>query len=235
MNTRTLRTETPSTNSQMPGYIAVGLSMAFLGLLFLLHFLEPEFDPSWRMISEYELGTYGWLMRLAFFCWGGCVLALSVGLRSSLRTRAGVIGFGWLLVIAIAQVGAGIFVTDAITDPAKSTTGNLHTICGVIVILTFPIAATLVARGLSSNPQWQGFRQPMNWLTFLVWLGLIAYFGSIIVSNLANATAGRVGPHVLQGWPNRAMVTIYSIWLISVAWHAARNVGASPMASIQKT
>ncbi len=234
MNQSTSLAGKQSTNTQVLGIIAIVLSMAFLCLLFLLHFLEPEFDPSWRMISEYELGAHGWLMRLAFFCWGGSVLALSVGLRASLRTRAGIIGFGWLLVIAIAQVGAGIFVTDAITDAAKSTTGNLHTICGVIVILTFPIAATLVARGLSSDPQWQGFRRPMNWLTFLVWLGLIAYFGSIIVSNLANPTAGRVGPHVLQGWPNRAMVTIYSIWLTSVAWHAARNVGTSPTVSNRK-
>ena len=45
--------------------VAVVLSAAFLALLALLHFLEPDFDPSWRMISEYELGRYGWLMRLA--------------------------------------------------------------------------------------------------------------------------------------------------------------------------
>jgi len=29
----------------------------FLALLPLLHILEPEIDPSWRMISEYELGA----------------------------------------------------------------------------------------------------------------------------------------------------------------------------------
>jgi len=28
------------------------------------------------MISEYAIGRYGWLMKLAFFCWGASVLAL---------------------------------------------------------------------------------------------------------------------------------------------------------------
>ena len=50
----------------------------FLIILFLLHFLKRELDPSWRMISEYEIGRFGWLMRLAFFCWGASVLALLI-------------------------------------------------------------------------------------------------------------------------------------------------------------
>ena len=31
----------------------------FLFLLATLHFIEPEFDPSKRLISEYELGRHG--------------------------------------------------------------------------------------------------------------------------------------------------------------------------------
>ena len=219
-------TATPGTwlnNSRLFGRIAAGLSVAFLGFLLLLHILEPEFDPSWRMISEYELGRYGWLMSLAFICWSGSVLALIVALRPSLQTNAGKTGFWWFLVIAIAQLGGGVFITDAITDTIKTTTGNLHTICGVIVILTFPIAATLVAGSLARNQEWKDANRGMRWLTLLVWLSVIAYFGSIIVSNLANPTAGRVGPHVLQGWPNRAMVTVYSVWLIYAAMRAGRS------------
>jgi len=50
--------------------VAVVLAAAFLAILVLLHFLESKFDPSWRMISDYEIGNYGWMMTLAFFCWG---------------------------------------------------------------------------------------------------------------------------------------------------------------------
>ncbi len=226
-----LNTAIPGTwlnNSRLFGRIAAGLSVAFLGFLLLLHILEPEFDPSWRMISEYELGRYGWLMSLAFICWSGSVLALIVALRPSLQTTAGKVGFWWFLAIAVAQLGGGVFITDAITDTIKTTTGNLHTLCGVIVILTFPIAATLVAGSLARNREWKDAHRGMRWLTLLVWLSVIAYFGSIIVSNLANPTAGRVGPHVLQGWPNRAMVIVYSIWLIYVAVRAAQGGSKRP-------
>ena len=38
----------------------------FLSLLVALHVFKPEVDPSWRMISDYELGRYGFVMVLAF-------------------------------------------------------------------------------------------------------------------------------------------------------------------------
>jgi Mn2+/Fe2+ NRAMP family transporter len=43
--------------------------------------LEPEFNPSWRMICEYELGNYGWMMRLAFFSLALSCLAIPVTVR----------------------------------------------------------------------------------------------------------------------------------------------------------
>lgn len=206
----------------IPARIALVLSVTFLVILFLLHFLEPEFDPSWRMISEYELGRFGWMMTLAFFCWGGSVLALRVALRPSLRTRGGMIGWWWLLLIAVAQFGAGIFITNAITDPTPRIANSLHALCGAIVIITFPIAATLAARALARNQAWAISRRWLLWVTLLVWFGLLAFFGSIIVSNLINPSAGRVGPNVLLGLPNRFMVVAYNIWLILVALRAAQ-------------
>jgi len=40
-------------------------------LLFLasLHVLSPEFDPSWRIVSEYALGNFGWVLSLMFVSW----------------------------------------------------------------------------------------------------------------------------------------------------------------------
>jgi hypothetical protein len=208
--------------SKLAARLAIVLSATFLTILFLLHFLEPEFDPSWRMISEYELGRYGWMMTLAFFCWGGCVLALLVALWPTLRTMGGRIGRWWLLVIGIALFGAGVFITNPITDPTPSTANSLHTLCGAIVILTFPIAASIVARSLTRNQEWASARRRLVWATFLVWFGLLAFFASIIISKIINPSAGRVGPDVLLGWPNRFMVVAYHLWLIVVALHTAQ-------------
>ena len=204
------------------GRSVIILVSAFLAILVLLHFLEPEFDPSWRMISEYEIGRYGWLMTVAFFCWGLGVLDLQMGLAPSLQTSWGKIGRWWLVVIAVAMMAAGIFTTNAITDNTPSMNNTLHTLCGAIVIMTFPVAASLVARSLLRNPTWAPARGWLLWGTVLCWLSLLVFFGSIIVSQMIHPGAGRVGPQVYLGWPNRLLVVVYSAWMIVVARYATR-------------
>jgi hypothetical protein len=202
--------------------MAVIFSATFLIILFLLHFLKPELDPSWRMISEYEIGRYGWMMSLAFVCWGSSVLSLLVALWHSLQTIGGKIARIWLLLIGIALFGAGIFVTNPITDATVSTTNTLHTLCGAFVILTFPIVSSLVVGSLARNEEWSPARRLLFWLEVLVWLSVLVFFGSIIVSNAINPSAGRVGPEVYLGWPNRFMVLIYNVWLITIAVNARK-------------
>jgi hypothetical protein len=221
----------PSTSRASPNSIQVFAPLAivgaaaFLGILLLLHFLEPEFDPTWRMISEYEIGHYGWLMTLAFFCWGSSVLGLVVALRSLLQTPAGNMGRWWFLLLGIVLFGAGIFTTNAITDPTPRLSNTLHTLCGALVILTFPIAATLVAGSLARNQTWRTVSRGLTWETRLVWLSLVLFFASIVVSRAINPNAGRVGPEVFLGLPNRLMVVMYNIWLMVVARRALRLTG----------
>jgi len=195
-------------------------SISFIALLTLLHFLKPELSPVWRMISEYEIGRFGWMMRLAFFCWGASVLTLSITIWNSLETTGGVIGRWWFVLIALAMVGAGIFKTDPITDITNSMENNLHSLCGAIVILTFPIAATLVKGSLLQNGAWVAAQGQLNFMTTLIWLGLVSFFASLIISRMIDPTAERVGPKVYIGWPNRFMVVTYAIWLIVVANNA---------------
>ena len=203
-------------------HASIGFAAGFLALLILLHFLKPEFDPSWRMISEYEIGRFGWMMRLAFFCWGVGVLALLIPLWSSLRSGAGTIGRGWLILIVIALWGAGIFKTNPITETVPNTVNTIHTLCGAIVILTFPVAATLLVTSLIQNSLWLQVLGPLVFGTLLVWLGLISFLASSIISRMIDPSAGRVGPKVYLGWPNRFLVVTYILWLFLVAGYAAR-------------
>ncbi len=207
--------------------ITVGLSAAFLVILVLLHFLEPEFDPSRQLISEYETGSFGWMMRLAFFCWGGSILALFVALWPSLRTIGGIIGRVGMVLIAVALFGAGIFVTNAITDTTPSTRNTLHGLSGAIVIFLFPIVASLIAGSLARNPDWVAARRRLLWGTILVWLGFLAFMGPNFISYGANP----FGPGLALGWPNRFMVVAYNLWLIIVAqsmtqWSKQRDLEA---------
>ncbi len=202
------------------GYLTILFAALFLVLLILLHFLKPEFDPLWRMISEYEIGRFGWMMRLAFFSWGASVLTATIVLWPALGTTGGIIGRWWFLLITLALVGAGIFKTNPITDRTPNPVNTLHTLCGAIVILSFPIAATLVANSLLHNGAWTSARGSLIAAIVLVWVGMVSYFASIIISTSIDPSAGRGGPKVYQGWPNRFMVLTYIAWLLIVAANA---------------
>ena len=71
--------------------LAIGLCVAFLAILSVLHVLEPEFNPP-HLISEYQLGRFGWLMSLAFFCLGAASLALFAAARQEIDARRGRLG-----------------------------------------------------------------------------------------------------------------------------------------------
>jgi hypothetical protein len=171
----------------------------FLLLLTLLHFLNRELDPAWRMISEYEM------------------LAATMAIWPSVQTSGGVIGRWWLLVIVIFLFGAGIFKTDPITEQTNSLVNKVHSLCGTVVILTFPIAATLTANSLMRNPSWLPVRGLLVLAVVLVWVGMIAYFGTIIRARSKNAKAGEDGTRIYMGWPNRFNVLTYLIWIFIVA------------------
>jgi hypothetical protein len=67
--------------------LAAGAAVATILLLASLHVLSPEFDPSWRMVSEYAFGRYGWVLSLMFVCWG--ISAWALAIWPAVKTKAG--------------------------------------------------------------------------------------------------------------------------------------------------
>src|SRR5262245_28867990 len=169
---------------------ALAAALGFLVLLASLHFLEPEFDPSTRMISEYELGRHGWVMSLAFFALGGSVLATLLSTSSGSTSRRSVVGRACFLAIGVALIGGGIFYPY---QPA-TVASYLHGLCGVIVIVAFPIAATLYGSGLAHRPPWKPSQRALRWATMLVWLGLLSFVASTIVFGLSSLPVDRSNP-----------------------------------------
>jgi len=72
--------------------LSIASAVLFALLLGSLHLLEPEFNPPWRFISEYELGSFGWMMRLAFLALATSLGSAAVAIFSQVRTVAGYIG-----------------------------------------------------------------------------------------------------------------------------------------------
>jgi hypothetical protein len=189
--------------------IAVG---GFALLLVLLHFLKPENDPSWRMISEYEIGRWGWLMRLAFFCWSVSYFALAVALWHQVLFVDEVL----LFVIAVGALGAAVFAPDPITTPQGSRTraNELHALSGVLVIFGLPITATIIDWNVGGNPLVASIQPYLPWMSVVVWLGFGVFAGAMV---FFGAKKIPLGPQAKIGWPNRFMVFTYVAWLILIA------------------
>jgi hypothetical protein len=60
-------------------FVAAALSLV---LLASLHFIEPEFNPSWRMVSEYANGHYGWVQQIVFLSLALSCVAMFTAIRS---------------------------------------------------------------------------------------------------------------------------------------------------------
>src|SRR5215213_558078 len=142
----------------------------FLVLLAALHLIKPELDPSWRMISEYEIGRYGWVMVLAFLSLAFSCISLFVALRSQVRTVGGKIGLALLLVSALGMTIGAIFTSDPVpaSQDELTTHGNLHGLAALLGIPSFPIAAALISWSLARNQAWSPARRPLLWTVGLV-------------------------------------------------------------------
>lgn len=193
---------------------------AFVVLLAALHFIKPEIDPSWRFISEYAIGDYGWMMVLAFFSLALSYATLFIAIRSQIPTLVGRIGLALLLVSAAGLIIAAIFTTDPITTSPQAITaeGKLHNLGGMLGI-AMPCAAAIISWSLSHNPAWSLARRSLLFAAGLAWIGFLFSFLSLGV--MLSQSGGRFGPEVLVGWPNRLEVLTYSVWLMVVAWRAA--------------
>jgi hypothetical protein len=193
--------------SVFAGY-ALGATAVAVGLVVSLHFLEPQFDPSWRMPSEYALGRYGILMRLAFIAGSTAV----IGVAAALTSVASPANIG-LYIVALGPLGAAFVDTDPVTTPRASFSrrGNIHSALGSLFILGFPIAATIVGISAASD----GSVGPLLAVASVApWAGLIWF----LATTLRHAPAdGRGSPDVPIGWPIRATMLVYFGWVALAA------------------
>jgi hypothetical membrane protein len=199
--------------------LAIAASIAVILLLASLHILSPEFDPSWRMVSEYANGKYSWLLSLMFINWAVSSWALAFALWSQVRTRTGKIGLVFLIAAGVGEAMASVF---DINHP-------LHGIAALIGIGSLPIAAMLVSVSLGRTAGWSTTKKLLLWTANLTWISVLliaAAFALLIVTyaqaggDLTAGTAPAVLPPgviALVGWANRFLIVVYCVWGITVA------------------
>ena len=201
--------------------LSLGAVVTFLVLLVMLHIIEPEFDPSWRFMSEYALGNYGWVMMIGFFALALSCAALFAAIRSQISTLGGKIGLGFLLAVAVALVAAGLFPQDPVTAKPDELTpqGNLHALAAMVGTPGFAVAAVLISLSLIRHPAWVSARRSLLWTANFYWIALAAMF---VYLGVVMSQAGGFGPGVYVGWFNRLVVLAQYAWLMVAAWHATQ-------------
>ncbi|HEU0202629.1 MAG TPA: hypothetical protein VFR86_19630, partial [Burkholderiaceae bacterium] len=63
---QTLAESAPVEWSTGAATIAIAAAAISAFCLIALHIVSPEFEVSWRMVSEYANGKYGWLLTAVF-------------------------------------------------------------------------------------------------------------------------------------------------------------------------
>jgi hypothetical membrane protein len=112
--------------------------------LFILHFVSPEYKPSWRMISEYALGKHKWLITSFFLLWGLSSLLLSALLWNVVTTTWATIGVVLLVISGFGEIMGGLF----------DVKHKWHGAAFLLGVPSLPIAALLICYNLISFENW---------------------------------------------------------------------------------
>jgi hypothetical protein len=205
--------------------LAISAAAATLLLLAGLHVLSPEFAPSWRMVSEYALGRYSWVLSLMFLAWGISSWALAVVLWSQVPTRAGKVGVCLLVVAGLGETMASVF---DITHDAG------HSIAGLLGMGGFPIAAVLLSVSLGRAPAWRSMKRPLLWLAHLSWISVVLLGATLVLMTVqvVQVYGGHLPHHAptqlptgvlgLDGWADRLFVLTACAWVLVAAVQALK-------------
>lgn len=200
---------------------AAGLTVV---LLTALHFLSPEFAPSWRMVSEYANGDFGWVLTIFFTAWAVSSWALAYALRSQVATRAGKIGLAFLVLAGVGEAMAAAFDVNH----------ALHDMAGNIGIASLPVAALLISRSLGKQRAWADAKRTLMRTAHLTWISvvlLIATFAVLMTTYVQSGGDLNAGSEIttipdgviaLVGYANRLLVVVYCLWVALAAWTASR-------------
>ncbi|HEY1867314.1 MAG TPA: DUF998 domain-containing protein, partial [Candidatus Cybelea sp.] len=162
------------------GIAAIGFSIAVLGLLAALHVLSPEFDPSWRVVSEYANGHYGWVLTMMFTFWALSSWALVYAVWPYAATRFGRLG---LWVLLLAGCGQALAAAFDVNQP-------LHGLADLLGAFGLPVAAMLVSVSLlHGQPSLRAGKTLLRFAN-LTWLTTVATIAGVVLLFFTYVHAG---------------------------------------------
>jgi hypothetical protein len=203
-------------------WLAIASTLVSALALVALHRLSPEFQPAWRMVSEYANGRHGWALGIVFFGWALGSWALAWALHPLGAGWLGVLGLGFLVLAGIGEAMGGLFDVNH----------RLHGAAFAIGVPALPVAAillTLAARRAGLDlPLWPALLPVLSVVAMAASMALL--FASLKAAGIAMSAdsaplaALPEGVTAWNGWANRLLFAAYYLWVIL----AARAVLAQP-------
>lgn len=188
--------------------VTVGVTLA-VGLMAILHVLDPALDPVERPTSEYAVGPFGYLMTAVFLSLFVATWALIVGLRRDVRSEAVPrVGIGFLAAWSIGLLVAAAFPIDA-EGAAATTAGTVHAINGPLTFLALVVGMALVSHRLRQDARWRATRRiawPLSLLTIL----------EFVLAGAARAAG-------MAGIAQRLLLLTVAAWFLVVAHRLRAN------------
>lgn len=193
-------------------------SISLLSLA-VLHFTSPEFSPSWRMVSEYAMGKYKWILTLFFFMWGVSSILLAIGL---LQVVNGFWPYAGACLLALSGIGAicgGLFDVNH----------KKHGMAFALGVPPLPIAALIITYHLLNA----GIITQTSVLivAHATWISIVLMAVTMMLMFSGFKKAGVVydkdspppaevpaGVIALGGYANRLLVFSFVFWVMHVAY-----------------
>src|SRR5215831_2687678 len=200
--------------------LIIASSALSLLCLFVLHFISPEFKPSWRMISEYALGKHKNVLT-AFFLLGSVSSILLPFLLWNENTSVWAkIGLVLIFVSGVGGCMGGLF---DVKHP-------LHGAAFALGVPTLPVGALLVSYHLIKKEAWNRHSSGILFSAHSIWISIVLMAVAMIVMINGFKQAGipfgkdatppesvPVGVIALAGYFNRLVVLCCAAWVILMA------------------
>lgn len=193
--------------------------LSLLALL-LLHFVSPEYKPSWRMVSEYALGNHKWLLTSFFLLWGFSSLSLSLLIWSIVVSIWAKLGVFLLFISGIGAIMGGLF----------DVKHKHHGLAFLLGVPSLPIAALLIGYHLIEMESWKSDASMILLVSHSTWISLLLMAVAMVVMMSGFKKAGiPMGPDLpppdavpngviaWAGYTNRLLVFCYVFWSLVVA------------------
>ena len=198
--------------------ISILAAIYFLVAAIITHVVSTQYNFFSDYISDYAIGSWGWIYGSAFLasCIGCFALAISLTrlIPSNALSRTGVV---LLAIVGVTYVVDFIFPTEILRPGASPTTvvGTIHLVAALFGWVLFTVGAILLSSRLKRDAYWKPWRPillGLAWVSALLLVVLVA----VVVSK-----------EPFGGVSEKAFILVRNLWALMLGLLAFNSAAAS--------